>query len=72
MKRSDKVIFNLAAAAACVMLYFSDRVARQFKDPDEARQYRVRQALFTAGFSIGGAILARSVKSRLFGGKEDK
>ncbi len=65
MKRSDKIIIRLSAAALGALLYLSDRVARQVTDPDEARQYRVRQALFSAGASVGGALLLRTVKDRL-------
>lgn len=72
MKRSDKIILRLSAAGLGTLLCLSERVARQFTDPDEARQYRVRQALFSTGATVGGAMLLRAVKDRLGSGKEAK
>ena len=72
MKRSDKIIIRLSAVGLAVLLYLSDRVARQFTDPLEARKYRIRQALFSTGASAAAGILLRTVKECLSGNKEEK
>jgi hypothetical protein len=61
MKRSDWLIADAAALTAGVLLYMTDRVARQFTDPDEARRYRVRQTLLSVCACTGGALIVRKI-----------
>ena len=64
MKTSDNIVLTVSLTLFAVLLFLTDRVARQFTVPSESRQYRLRQSLLSLGAASAAGLILKLIMGR--------